>query len=217
MSRVKAEVKEKVLSKILKDYPFLSTQDVSIEVPDTEQFRTVPENGTSFRIDIEGHSSFLGRTLLPLQFLDEKGEPAGKRSALINVTARYRYFRTKAAIQTGTILSEQDLEGSYEEVQGKPPQSVVDLQTVVGKEVKATIPKDALLIARMVQAVPAVRQGDKVSIHCRSGNLELKIHGEAMEPGIIGEKIRVKSLLKERKILEGEIVDSKNVNVDLSY
>ncbi|WP_114417407.1 flagellar basal body P-ring formation chaperone FlgA [Marinospirillum perlucidum] len=75
-----------------------------------------------------------------------------------------------------------------------------DPQAVIGMEVKRRIQAGSILTGRQLNITQAVNAGDEVIIQARSSSLTIRITGEALEGGRIGDQIRVRNLQSGRII-----------------
>ena len=109
------------------------------------------------------------------------------------------------------VLTKDDLVQVSKEFLGYPGKRVYNFDDVIGMESILTIAKDTVLWMKMLRPVPDVHYGDKVFIIVKNGVLEIKIKGELLDDGRIGDVVRVRSGFKSGKIIEGTVIDRQHV------
>jgi len=77
---------------------------------------------------------------------------------------------------------------------------------------RVRIPSGNILTMPRLEPVPAVAMGDEVTLISRSGSVEVKTTGQALEDGYMGDIIKVKSEFNNRK-LKGLIEAGRRVVV----
>ena len=66
----------------------------------------------------------------------------------------------------------------------------------------------------MMKPIPLIKKGDAINIILKNTNLEVKLKGKALSDGKKNDIIRIKSS-DYKKILKGEVIDSKNVQINI--
>ena len=105
------------------------------------------------------------------------------------------------------------MELSYESRLKKHGGAIQDLKEVINKESKVKIKRGQLIINRYIQEVPEVRIGDEIIIVLKQKGVQLKVKGKALGKGLTGDQIRVKVLIGKPKILKGEVIGKKMVQI----
>ncbi|TWI53559.1 flagella basal body P-ring formation protein FlgA [Pseudomonas duriflava] len=75
-----------------------------------------------------------------------------------------------------------------------------DLDLVVGQTLKRQVIADQILAPSFLQAAEVVRKGDQVVISAGAGRFDVRMQGEALSSGAMGEQIRVKNLSSQRVV-----------------
>ncbi|MFC1751946.1 flagellar basal body P-ring formation chaperone FlgA, partial [Thermoproteota archaeon] len=119
----------------------------------------------------------------------------------------------KKIIQKQMLITSPDIEIKDMNIYGKPIQAFDKIEQVLGKEAKLTIGGNVVLTKWMIQQIPMVRQGQPINIVVASEGLEIIVKGESLEDGYIGDNIKARTLLKETKILKGEVIDSSSIKI----
>ena len=76
----------------------------------------------------------------------------------------------------------------------------INIDDIVGKEVKYTINKGDAFRTSMLDAPLAIKRGDEVVMEASIGSIRVSSNGTAISDGRIGQQIRVKNNQSERVI-----------------
>jgi flagella basal body P-ring formation protein FlgA len=202
----------KATQKILTNYDYLSKKDIKIKIANQNALE-IPPNVDSYELVIQQFSNILGETILPLVFFDKNKKRVHKAHIKLKITAYTNFLRATETIYKHAKLTSANIKATYESLYAKPANHVSSLKQSLGKEAKTFIPKKSLILKRMIRDVPNIRQGDKITILVSDKNLALKVKGHALEDGVIGDSIKVRTSLKNKKTLIGEIIATKLVKV----
>lgn len=213
---VQEELKSRYKEKIVTDYPEVVSRSVSVLFFNEQELR-YPENGVSYRFSFPEGANLLGRTLLPLTFMDRYGDPVLEIKVAAEVTAKSYYLRTLKQLKRRSKLTEKMVERVLLDTYGKPLNSVFDFNEILGKEIKATIAKNTIITSGMVQYPQIIRKGDHVFILLKAKGMSLRLKGRSLDDGALNEMVRVQSSYKSRRILQGEVIDESTVRVSLMY
>jgi flagella basal body P-ring formation protein FlgA len=82
-----------------------------------------------------------------------------------------------------------------------------------GKWARRNVGIGQILTSRMFELIPAITVGQEVSILYKSSGLELKARGTALQPGDIGDMIKIKNN-QSKKIIACTVMDDKTVQVN---
>jgi flagella basal body P-ring formation protein FlgA len=212
--KLKIYVKESVANKMLQDFPFLSSKDIKISIDDSYQ-KTIPATACSFRLHFSSNAKFLGKTVLPIKYFDAQNNYLARNYLTFMANAFTNFVYTTATLKKGQRIQASDLTLKYQTILGKPSQCLKKLSAALGQQTRHNIAASSYLTTWMIEEVPDIRKGDKIAIVIKKRHLQLKVKGQALENGTCGQTIKIKSLMNNKKILEGEIIDSKNVQVTL--
>ncbi len=213
---VQEELKARYKEKIVTDHPKVVSRSVSVVFFNEQELR-YPENGVSYRFSFPEGADLLGRTLLPLTFMDRYGDPVLEIKVAAEVTAKSYYLRTLKQLKRRSKLTEKMVERVLLDTYGKPLNSVFDFNEILGKEIKATVAKNTIITSGMVQHPQIIRKGDHVLILLETEGMSLRLKGRSLDDGALNEMIRVQSSYKSRRILQGEVIDESTVRVSFMY
>ena len=88
------------------------------------------------------------------------------------------------------------------------------LEDVVGKIARTPINKEQVISLHSLATPKLVHRGQSVTIIARSETVIVKMNGNAMSDGHLGELIKVKNLRSQR-IIEAEVIDNNLVRVSM--
>lgn len=119
-----------------------------------------------------------------------------------------RPLNRNALIQPGdAALAERDI--------GQLTQGyLTDLSQVAGKKLTRAVQTDQVLATIHVAMAEVIRKGDQVVINAHSGAISVKMPGEALSDGGLGEQIRVRNT-RSQKIVRGRVVGPGSVEVQM--
>ena len=103
--------------------------------------------------------------------------------------------------------------GSKELFRPKFVNRVRKIEELVGKESRFVIPKDSIFTKPLIRPVPDVKSGSVVNLMIVKPGIRLNIRCKVLEDGRAGDIVRIQSLMTNKKLLKGEIVDSQNIRV----
>jgi flagella basal body P-ring formation protein FlgA len=82
-----------------------------------------------------------------------------------------------------------------------------------GKWARRNVGIGQILTSRMFEPIPAITVGQQVSILYKSSGLELTARGTALQPGDIGDQIKIKNN-QSKKIIACTVMDDETVQVN---
>lgn len=116
------------------------------------------------------------------------------------------------AMDTGEILNRKDLSIKTMELNHLPRGTVLTTDDLVGFELLRSLRAGTTVRADQVRTPPAARRGQEIVIHFEMPGIKLQAHGEAMEDGHEGERIKVLSK-SSNKVLIGKVMGDGSVIV----
>lgn len=85
---------------------------------------------------------------------------------------------------------------------------------VIGKIARIPISKEQVVTLHSLAAPKLVQRGKNVTILAKSANVTVKMNGNALSDGHLGERIKVRNL-RSRRIVEAEVIDDNLVQVSM--
>ena len=77
---------------------------------------------------------------------------------------------------------------------------LTDPNQALGKKLTRPLQADQIIVPAMLLLAESVRRGDHVIISARSGGITVRMPGEAMASGVLGEQINVRNQRSQRVI-----------------
>lgn len=92
-------------------------------------------------------------------------------------------------------------------------QALTRLDDVLGKNAAYVLRMNTIVTAAMAKRPRVVRRGSGVTMFLETRGLRVATRGQALQPGSVGDVIRVKNA-SSGKIIEGQIIDAHTVRVN---
>lgn len=115
----------------------------------------------------------------------------------------------KHVVQSGEIISEQDIDWSKESAAHIRKNTVTDLRDLIGKSPKHMISQNRAIHFEEIASPALIHKGTQITLLYKSHNIEIKTFGEAMEPGAKGEVIKVRNITS-KAVIQG-VVESADI------
>ena len=136
----------------------------------------------------------------------------------IFITAEVQLFSpvvvARSTLNRGAQLSASMLEIKQMDVSRVRGDYFTSFQPLLNMQVRNRIRAGDIITSRQVNITQAVNRGDRVIIQARSDSFTIRMTGEALEAGGLGEQIRVRNLQSGRTI-HARIVERGVVEVRL--
>lgn len=190
----------------------LKNAQININVKNSAIFDFFPDDASYFNIIVPKHKNLIGKRMIPVEFLDKKGDFIQKVSVVVQSVAQVRVMVAASQIEPGDVLEKESLIFKTVPYSSKTINYSTSVESVLGKEAKKVIPKGTILTSKWLMDVPEVRKGDVVYTVVSGEGYELEMKGQALDSGLKGDFIRVKTGFS-KKIVKGEINDGKRVFV----
>ncbi|KHO66183.1 flagellar basal body P-ring formation chaperone FlgA [Pseudomonas flexibilis] len=134
------------------------------------------------------------------------------------VPAQVRLFRQVVVAQRplarGAILEAQDIDWRERDVGTLTQGYLTEPEQALGSKLTRPVSIDQVLTPNHLERAPVVRKGDHVVISAGGAALSVRMPGEALQEGAIGEQVRVRNLSSQR-IIKARISGPGQVVVDL--
>ena len=85
---------------------------------------------------------------------------------------------------------------------------------IIGKQAKYTVIKGSPFVSRSIERIPDISKGDNIQVLLQSKNYEIKADAVALDSGMIGDMIRLKT--ETKKIFRGKIIDEKHIIIAIN-
>lgn len=134
------------------------------------------------------------------------------------VPAQVRLYRpvlvATRPLNRNAILTDGDIALAERDVGQLTQGYLTDPSQISGKKLTRSVQTDQVLATGHVVMAEVIRKGDQVVINARSGTISVKMPGEALSDGGIGEQIRVRNTRSQR-IVRGRVVGPGTVEVQM--
>ena len=209
------DLRKQYLQKVLTDYPVLDSKDIKVDFLTGEQYFVPPLGSESYIFKFLPESDVLGRTILPLSFVDKDSNLITKVNVITDIKATKEFVCAVKTLKKGKVILNNMVKLKRLDFRGRSPNSCYSINDVLNKVPVSTLGKGTIITESMIKLNPVVKKHEHVSIFVKKKAFELTINGVALDEGGVGETIRVRTSLGKGKILKGEIIDSESVKVSL--
>lgn len=162
------------------------------------------------------------------QSLESPAQPVGRVTVRVScegstpwtvfVPAQVRIFRpvvvVKTALRRDSIIGAGDVALVEQDVSLLNRGYVTEVEQVIGRKLTRATRTDQVLTPAMLQLAEAVRRGDQVVISARSGGINVRMQGEALSGGTLGEQISVRNLTSQR-VIRARVTGPGQVEVEM--
>jgi|AntRauTorckE6833_2_1112554.scaffolds.fasta_scaffold03244_6 flagella basal body P-ring formation protein FlgA len=146
--------------------------------------------------EVHGNNELRGRSNLRVSCYPEDW--------FIFVTAEVQVFSpvvtASTSLNRGALITEQMLEVQQMDVSRVRGEYFTSFQPLLGMQVRNRIRAGDIITSRQVNIIQAVSRGDQVIIQAKNKSLTIRMMGEALDSGSIGEQIRVRNLQSGRTV-----------------
>lgn len=215
--RFSSQIKDRFVEKVLKDYPMLETQNVVVSIQSEPYLEGLVGTASSFSFSFPDKSDVMGRTLVPISFMDDQQKLKQKINVVVDVDVKASFVRTKTTLKKHAILSSENTEIVVLPYKGYNKGHLLAKESYEGKQVLSTLTQGTILATWMFDEVVLVRSGDRVRVLMQKPGYELDVKGVAEENGKKGQKIRVRMDLSSHKTLQCEVVNETTVKYSSIY
>ena len=162
------------------------------------------------------------------QSLESPAQPVGRVTVRVScegstpwtvfVPAQVHIFRpvvlVKTALRRDSIIGAGDVALVEQDVSLLNRGYVTEVEQVIGRKLTRATRTDQVLTPAMLQLAEAVRRGDQVVISARSGGINVRMQGEALSGGTLGQQISVRNLTSQR-VIRARVAGPGQVEVEM--
>ena len=148
--------------------------------------------------------------------IESNGRKAGQTWARVEMSRSVPVLVLVRSARRGAVLGSGDVEQRLVKAGVSSRQALTDPGEVVGKRLVRSLQAGAPLSATDVEVAPLVEKGDLVHLVARAGAVVATTLGRALEPGRLGEEVRVENVGSGR-IVQGVLRESGVVDVRSSF
>ena len=192
-SVVHNDVKLSVYDNVIKKFPNVSTQNISVEFLNEDALDARITNAKRINVDLLKNDAVVGRRVARVSLYNEKDEFVNYFSLFLKVKAQKKAVVAKNKIQPGKQLTSENTEIRLVEIRNKRSKYfLTNLEDVINKKASHIIRVGEPIYKWSLQTVYDLEKGKLVNAIYKSGELEIGVKAELMESGNIGEKVKVK-------------------------
>jgi flagella basal body P-ring formation protein FlgA len=210
---IQRNVYQRIRDKLIVDYPELIPKTIQIVIKNKGIFDELPIGTVDIYLDISPKARLLGTTILNMNCLDTYDDIIKVKRLSVRTDGMGKLFKSTHLIKKYVVIKEADVEIVRESIISKPVNRVKNIEELIGKESRFVIPKGAIFTKPLIRLVPDVKNGSIVNLMIVKPGIRLNIQGKVLDDGRKGDIVRVQSLMTNKKLLKGEIVDSQNIRV----
>jgi flagella basal body P-ring formation protein FlgA len=141
----------------------------------------------------------------------------GKEARKCRVTAQVNIFTdvvvARSFLKKGHVIQEKDLQLVNKNISLLAPDVVTDFEEVMGKRTTLTMNSQEAFRKGMVERVPLVKKGDRITLIVENNHFRITSVGEVQEEGGRGERIRLLNVVSKREVY-GRVLDANTAQVD---
>jgi flagella basal body P-ring formation protein FlgA len=210
------QLKSQYKSKIINDHPHIVSSSISVQIINLE-ILTYPTGSARFQFDIPQASDVLGKTILPLQFLNDSGDVIETVKVYTHVTGKAYYIQTRMPLKRYDIITPDNVSRVLRYASGNTHDTHLSLEDIMGKQLKSTVPRHTIISHRILQEKQLIRSGQQVGLVIENEGISLRLKGLAMDDGARNQMVRVKVNYQSNQILQGEVINESTVRVPSMY
>jgi len=189
----------------------VENEDLKISILGIPSIKELPKNIEKLSVKIHPKAKLLGITRLPVEYFDDKGELRFKNDIAAEVDILGSVLRTVGNLTRGDVLTSKNTSVKKESLRAIPYQRLSSQDQIIDRETVSQLAEGSLLTPWNTRKIPQIKAGDIINLILKSGNIKLKVRAKAISDGYKGKKIKVKTLLKESRIIKGDVVNHETV------
>ncbi len=130
----------------------------------------------------------------------------------IEVTAEYTLLSLTRSLPRGTRLTATDITLRAVRMHPFERPYIDSLDFALGKELSRSLSAGTQLTHNMVKVPRVILRGESITMIAKSGGLEVRSSGKALEDGVVGQKIALQNVSSRQKV-EGWVQKDGSVHV----
>jgi len=123
-----------------------------------------------------------------------------------------RVVSAKHPLSSYHLLTADDVELVPHNLVRKGEQYAFTIDEIVGKQVRRAMPQGRPILLNMLDDVPVIRAGDRVTLIVEAGEMQITTTGEAREKGYLGRRVAVLNV-ESKRVVYGTVRDASSVVV----
>ncbi|AMD00941.1 flagellar basal body P-ring formation chaperone FlgA [Halomonas chromatireducens] len=183
--------------------------------------------GEEIIIELRPPSARMPECVSPQPFLTREGElPLGRVSVGVRCGSdgrQVRYMQAEigvlgeypvlaATLNAGDTVRPEHLEQRQGNLAELPNNALLDAEQIIGQLATRTLRAGQPLQAHQFRSLPLVERNQRVVVEARGTGFRVSREGEALEPGGLGDRIRIR--FDSREVVTGRVAGEGMVIVD---
>lgn len=132
----------------------------------------------------------------------------------VRIARSDRVLVTRRPLARDTVLTEADVVLAERDAGVLPQGYLTDPAAAAGRRLRRALPAGAVVLPSMLDSVPVIARGQTVTLEAEADGVRIRMAGEALADGGIGERLRVRNMSSER-VVEGIVRSGEVVEVPL--
>lgn len=151
----------------------------------------------------------LGRTTVGVRC---NGDSPWTLYVQLKISAEASVVTLARSLPRGAVLRSEDLILKTLKLTSFQTPYVNDPVNAIGKKLKRALAAGTALTASIIELPKTIRRGDQVVIVSGGKGLQVRMMGEALEDGVVGERVRIRNM-NSKKEVEGRVQADGSVRV----
>jgi len=189
----------------------MSEADIRVRLISPSAWNGDLREGYRVRLKEASQGSIPGRSSFFMQIQRESRSPTSHWvSADIEVVRPV--VAAERPLSSFHVVTAEDVKLVPHHLVRKGERYAFSIDEIVGKRVRRAVPQGAPILLGMVEDVPIIRAGDRVTLIVEGDGMEITTTGEAKENGYLGRRVAVINV-ESKKMVYGKVRDASSVVV----
>ncbi len=202
---LETEIKNQILGQ-MED---VNNPDVNVEIKNSEIFNDISKDVFYIFVDLAKPQTLMGKIILDTAFLSEENTIIKTEKCALETIVYGDVYVSNRKIKTNDIISNDDITQKRIKLTSRSEDYIFNKNIIIGKQTKRSMIKGIAFSDRWIELVPDVQKGEHVKLVIKSSGFEIKSDVTALDSGMIGDMIRMKT--ETKKILRGKVIDKKHI------
>tara|TARA_B100001989_G_C24465481_1_gene426380 strand:+ start:239 stop:967 length:729 start_codon:yes stop_codon:yes gene_type:complete len=207
-------IEYEVSKKLKNQFKAIEGLDIDVTVTQSDLFKNVPPDALYVYVDYAKPDTYLGKLLLDISFLTENNELIVEKKCLVESKVFGNVYVASQKLQKSHKISADDLELKRVQITDLYQAILFNKEAILGKQTTKKMAKGLVFSEKWVEIQPDILKGETVKVLVSSVGFDLKYDAVALQSGMIGDVIQLKTMNK--KIINGEITNDKMVFINLN-
>ena len=202
-------LENEIKNQILGQMGDVNNPDVNVEIKNSEIFNDISKDVFYIFVDLAKPQTLMGKIILDTAFLSEENTIIKTEKCALETSVYGDVYVSNRKIKTNDIISNDDITQKRIKLTSRSEDYIFNKNIIIGKQTKRSMIKGIAFSDRWIELVPDVQKGEHVKLVIKSSGFEIKSDVTALDSGMIGDMIRMKT--ETKKILRGKVIDKKHI------